>query len=316
MTAPAEPQVYLSFAEAPVDRYDWTLDGDNSALADAPWANPDAKPLSGRASADLRAKLTALSPARLSATTPKAAARRIVPHPRDLHFGSVGFDVLALQRALSVAGLRTWGTFTRTYGIGTRRQVERFQQTHGLHADGVYGVLTHRKLGPFYDARGIWLLHHVHIIAPAQRSQARLLAAATILYNRRAVVHYTEGPARMWIVRNRYTLEGLGTMAQDWEDCSSSITGIYDIADLLDPNGLGFDGLGFTGTLAEHGVSIGLNQAQIGSLGFYGHFPYSHVILNVGVNRWFSHGSEAGPLLLPASYRPDLGDVRRYPGLP
>jgi hypothetical protein len=312
VTEPAPPEVFLSFEEAPIDEYDPELDGDNSVLTDAPWANPRARPLSETAAKSLSLRV---SQAHLSTTSIEAANRRIVPHPRDLKFGSIGWDVLALQRALSTAKLRRWGTFTRVYGTGTRAEIARFQQTHALHVDGVYGTNTHRKLGPYYDARGIWLLNRVHVVTPAQHRQAQLLAAAMILYNRRSIVHYTEGPARMWIVRNRYTLDGLRTMAQDWEDCSSSVTGIYKIAALDDPNGLRFNGMGYTGTLAEHGVTIAAAQAQIGSLYLYGHFPYSHVTMNVGVGRAFSHGSESGPLILAPDYRL-IGNVRRYPGLP
>lgn len=314
---PAEAQVYLSFDEAPVDDYDPALDGDNSLLADAPWANPKAPSLSPAAAAALHEKLAFRAADRASSLSAEATLRRIVPHPRDLHFGSIGWDVLALQRALAAAHLRRWGSFTRVYGAGTRANVRRFQQTHGLHVDGIYGVATHRRLGAYYDARGIWLLNRVHILTPAQAREKRLLAAAQILYNRRAIVHYTEGSERMWIVRNHYKLSTLGTMAQDWEDCSSTVTGIYDVAELADPNDLHFNGQGWTGSLAENGVSITVAQASIGALYLYGPgFPYKHVTMNVGADKAISMGSEPGPFILAPRYRSDLAEVRRYPGLP
>lgn len=315
-----ELEVYLSFEEAPDDGLGQDIDsvGDNSLLVDAPWANPALKRVSPRATRDLRNRLHALGGISLSATPPHLAARRIVPHPRDLHGGkvpSVGWDVYALQRALSVAGLRKWGTFTRVYGRATVLEVREFQRKHGLDPDGVYGVMTHRKLGPFYDARGVVLINRVHVVTLEQLRKAHLLSAAQILYNRRGIVHYTQGPARMWIVRHRLVLAQLELMSQDWEDCSSSVTGLRSVAGLSDPNGMDFDGFGFTGTMAEHGESVPIASATVGDCYLYGTFPYYHVTMNVGPNRCFSHGSEAGPSL-ETPFFASIGNCRRYPGLP
>lgn len=68
---------------------------------------------------------------------------------------------------------------------------------------------------------------------------------------------------------------------------------------------------GYTGTLLEHGRSV---DAPIpGDLVIYGTgFPGEHVACYTGGGLVVSHGSEAGPLLLPVHYRPDVLSYRRY----
>ena len=246
---------------------------------------------------------------------PNTTVKLVVPHPRDLRVGSRGYDVEALQRALSKAGLRKWGGFTTNYGKGCFDEVRTFQQHHKLHVDGIYGTATHKKLGPYYDAFGIRLINRVHISTPAEIRRSHLLSAAQILYNRGSIVHYTQGPLRMWIVRNRYNLARLGTMSQDYEDCSSGVTGLRYVSDLSDPNQLNYDGQGFTGTLGDHGVNVARGQEKIGDFYLYGLAPYYHVTMNVGVNRAWSQGGEYGPNLIEPFYA-YVGDIRRYPGLP
>jgi peptidoglycan hydrolase-like protein with peptidoglycan-binding domain len=309
-------QIYLSFDEAAVDAYDPALDADDSLLAEAPWVNPAAAPLSAGADADLRRRLERLAVVRFAAVHAAAPTTGIVPHPRDLRYKHpymVGWDVYALQRALSEAGLRRWGTFTRTYGPGTRDEVKAFQRKRGLHVDGVYGPATHRKLAPFYDAHGIKLLSQVRVRTVLQKRQAEIAAAAINAYNRRAVWHYTQGPARMWIVRHHIrTVQALAAAAAIYEDCSSTVTGVYYLAELEDPNNLGYNGQGFTGTLAAHGILIPSAGAPIGAYHLYGHgYPWKHTTLRVTTaGRVLSMGTEAGPLLLDAHYRTDLYQTR------
>jgi hypothetical protein len=138
-----------------------------------------------------------------------------------------------------------------------------------------------------------------------------------VLYNRRGVVHYSQGPARMTIVRHNLTLARLATWGSIIEDCSSSLTGVRKVSGLSDPNRRDFNGEGFTGTMVVHGWTVSGRWALPGDFGFYGHgWPYSHVVGCVGVDRWFSHGSESGPRIVNLHYRGDLAVVRRYDGLP
>ena len=51
-----------------------------------------------------------------------------------------------------------------------------------------------------------------------------------------------------------------------FEDCSSSISGIAALAGAPDPNGSGFDGEGFTGTMLDHCTHLGTGRAPAGLL--------------------------------------------------
>jgi cell wall-associated NlpC family hydrolase len=75
---------------------------------------------------------------------------------------------------------------------------------------------------------------------------------------------------------------------------------------LKDPNGLNYNGWGFTGTQIQHGKRISVVQLKPGDLVFYGRHGISHVAIYVGNGRVVSHGSESGPLLLSTYYRSDL----------
>lgn len=98
-----------------------------------------------------------------------------------------------------------------------------------------------------------------------------------------------------------------------WADCSAMGTWWYYDVDLPDPNNLGYDGEGFTGTLCLHGVNVSLQNLEPGDLIFYGYrYPYKHVAMYVGNGKVVSHGSQIGPLLLPVNYRPDAKIARRY----
>jgi hypothetical protein len=246
-------------------------------------------------------------------------ARLIVPHPRNLKQGMSGPDVLALHRALAKAGFHAWKLRKVGFGATLDRDLRRYQQHLKLKADGVYGSVTHAHLAKHYDAFGINLI--LSYETPKQQARNALVAAAMTLYNMRALVHYTQGPARMFIVRHKIkTTKVLAMQRSVWEDCSSGVTGLYYMAGVPDPNGFGFNSLGYTGTLALHGRAVSRSAATVGTLAFYGRaYPYSHVgavVARPGGNslRIFSHGSENGPYLLDVDYRGDLRQLRSYPG--
>lgn len=85
-------------------------------------------------------------------------------------------------------------------------------------------------------------------------------------------------------------------------DCSGFVTLCYHQAGAKDPNGLAYNGQGYTGTLLDHGTTIPLWQAKPGDLVIWGVFPGHHVAVIVDVKNptdpeIVSHGTEAGPLL-------------------
>jgi hypothetical protein len=97
------------------------------------------------------------------------------------------------------------------------------------------------------------------------------------------------------------------------EDCSSAYTGCCWIAGIPDPNGRGYDGYGFTGTMIRNGRRV--DTPQPADAVFYGRDRNgnpTHVAMYVGGGKVISHGSSAGPLLLDIRYRHDQHSIRRY----
>lgn len=151
--------------------------------------------------------------------------------------------------------------------------------------------------------------------APLPKPARTLIRDADYLIAHGALVRYTQTAARMTIVRDRLQLPPLARTI--WEDCSSSITGLYWLARLADPNGLDYNGQGYTGTQAVHGRVVWrlgqpLSKLRPGDIVFYGAFPHSHETMYLGAGRVFSNGSDAGPFNLPVLYRGDAVYARRY----
>jgi len=94
-------------------------------------------------------------------------------------------------------------------------------------------------------------------------------------------------------------------------DCSGFVTLCYRLAGAPDPNGLGYSGQGWTGTLLLHLASIPAFAARRGDLVVWGAYPGRHValVLEPGADPLLcSHGQERGPLALRFS-----DECRRQP---
>jgi cell wall-associated NlpC family hydrolase len=105
-------------------------------------------------------------------------------------------------------------------------------------------------------------------------------------------------------------------------DCSGFATLCYFLAGAPDPNGLGYIGQGYTGTLLRHLPHIPLGAAQPGDVVVWGRYPGRHcaVVLEPGADPLLaSHGSERGPLEIAfsAEQRVQAGQPARWlDGLP
>lgn len=75
-------------------------------------------------------------------------------------------------------------------------------------------------------------------------------------------------------------------------DCSGFATLCYKQANLPDPNGLGYTGQGYTGTLLAHGRRT--SNPQPGDLAFW-HNP-DHVCVYIGDGQCIGFGSPPGPV--------------------
>lgn len=86
-----------------------------------------------------------------------------------------------------------------------------------------------------------------------------------------------------------------------YTDCSGFVTDCYKWAGAPDPNGLNYNGYGFTGTLLQHLDSIPLGEALPGDLVIFGPGGGDHVVMLIEPgtksNPWcVSHGQEKGPI--------------------
>jgi hypothetical protein len=94
-------------------------------------------------------------------------------------------------------------------------------------------------------------------------------------------------------------------------DCSESSTLIARLAGAPDPNGLGYNGSGYTGTLLEHCRRVKKADLLVGDLVVFGGGTGHHVcvVYGAGDDPWlFSHGQERGPIKIrlseEAKYQP------------
>ena len=82
-------------------------------------------------------------------------------------------------------------------------------------------------------------------------------------------------------------------------DCSGFVTLCYFLAGAPDPNGCGYDGRGWTGTLLERMENIDPGAVLAGDVVVWGEYPGHHcaVVLEPGDDPVLcSHGQERGPL--------------------
>lgn len=232
--------------------------------------------------------------------------------PRQIELGSRGRDVKALKRALREAGYVPKGVkLTNTFDADTDAAVRSFQGAKRLEVDGQVGPNTFKALLPHYDRYSRWLVRQVKPDVPSSTRQ-KIVAAAYVGYRNRDAIHYTQDGRRMEGVRNRIRIPKFPR----YEDCSSFATWCYWATRAPDPNGLGYNGSGYTGTQIGQGKET--STPQPGDLVFYGtsHSRINHVAIYVGRGQVVSHGQESGPSLYPIDYsRGSLGgrqQVRSY----
>lgn len=105
-------------------------------------------------------------------------------------------------------------------------------------------------------------------------------------------IHYSQGGHRYDALSTPYALPL-------YTDCSGFATLCYAWAGAPDPNGLDYNGSGYTGTLLGHLPEISMEQAQIGDLIVYGPGTGDHVVIIVATGEdpvVVSHGQERGPV--------------------
>lgn len=220
----------------------------------------------------------------------------IVPFARTIKLWSVGKDVIGAKRAVWAAnGLPVPVGATRIAGPIFVRQLKIFQRKHGLVADGQIGPATLKKLAPYFD-RYAFLLYTGYPPGgnPELRKRNAAVAYALWGYNNRVQIGYLERR----LMQHMNELELLPVE----EDCSEFATKDAKFSGSHDPNGQNYNGVGNTSYMRAHSQRISLAEAKPGDLIHYD--GPQHVAVYIGNGRVISHGSEIGPLLLLANYRP------------
>lgn len=231
----------------------------------------------------------------------------IVQFIRALNVGDSGPFVFQLQRALKKAHFRK-GRSTGFYGKGTAHQVARFQRSVHIRPSGRYGKPTHFKLSKYYDAEGRGrLLSVAHTRLIIERT-SKIVTATAWAWKHRMSMAYSQSGSRAFLP----LLPGFPRAT----DCSGYFTWVFKASGLTDPNGFAYRIVGYTGTLAQHGIRISANGAlHVGDAVFYGGgYPYGHVAIVVDAIRRLvsSHGSP-GIHVEAFNYRP-VSTIRRYFG--
>jgi hypothetical protein len=247
---------------------------------------------------------------------------------RTLRRGTVGADVIAHKRAISRwnHAVYGWHAFTPLYGEYFELAVKSFQKHRGLKIDGVIGPVVHEALekmtniagDPVFDAYAVKLAADYckeHSQTPEQKVRAAIVAAGFFWYEHRDRIAYSQ---------TRPFQRGRPPWVPSRWDCSAFVTCCHEAGGAPDPNGRGYDGLGYTGTLMSRGTRVASwRDLEPGDLIFYGSSSGrpafsagdpTHVALYVGVIDGqplvLSHGSY--PMgLRPVSYRP-VNHYRRY----
>lgn len=256
----------------------------------------------------------------------------------DLHMGDRDLAVRALQnalhRGLHAKGIEHHNLRNGAFGSITRDDVNRFEHAYGIRpvTGRTVGEETWDKLTPFLGKQDkMWLSRRraqvlARNVKEAKRIQAiekasssvdgRLEAAITLMWSQRGHLVYS------WLRPFNYNPRKAHTY-----DCSGTVSVIYYLAGLPDPNGLGHNGFGFTGTMWPRGTYVGSN-VKMGDLAFYGYdsrgnYP-SHVaivitaalaskLLGYRVSGWYVLSFGSNPMrIAPLRYRSDFRGARRY----
>ena len=210
-----------------------------------------------------------------SRRTRRAPVAPNVSFARPLIRGNRGSDVTAHKRAISRWNPKVypWGPFTDVFGAYLEQAVKEFQRAHGIQATGRIGRTTHEALERTrrhgskqwaFDQRAIDLArayHQAHSQTPEEMFRDRIVSAAGYWYEHRGGISYSQ---------YRPFQRGKPPWVPSRWDCSGFVTCCYEAGGAPDPNGRGYDGLGYTGTLVDNGSPVSRDQLKLGDLVFYG----------------------------------------------
>lgn len=247
-----------------------------------------------------------------------------VPFCRTLQKGLSGDDVVAHKRAISRAfpDLYPWWKqgFSKVYGEQFADAVARAQIKMNFTATGKITKEFHDAVEkkraenkPTEWAFDDYAIHLAtkHCRIEQKTIRQKIVDAAFFWYGHRADIRYSQ--------YRPMQLRRPPQVPDRW-DCSGFLTNCHYAGGASDPNGRGYDGLGYTGTLMSTGRKCTFDEMQPGDAIFYGYsverpgFPKgspTHVALYVGKGMVLSLGSY--PMgYYEYDYRRDINHYRRY----
>jgi hypothetical protein len=234
----------------------------------------------------------------MAKTSTRAARGNAAVATRTLHLTNPllkGPDVEALQTLLAPYHP---GEVDGEFGPATAAAVKRAKWTLGYadgHCDGsagdlLLGYLQGTPVPADFQARA---KARQHDAAKALTLREQIVANARWGIANEPQIHYEQlrpmdglDPARRLPLHT---------------DCSGFSTLCYAWAGAPDPNGLGFNGQGYTGTMLQHMQRIPSSAVQPGDLVVWGPSPGHHValVLEIGPDPLLcSHGQEKGPFAI------------------
>jgi hypothetical protein len=293
----------------------------------APWLVPEDEPL-------MLWPRDILLPKLRDSVLQAASAAPNVKFPREILQGHVGKDVIAHKRAISRArpDLYPWpqeGGFTDLAGPLFLDAVVKWKKSKGLGSTRVLGGRAHESLERThrrgsttewaFDARAIQLAQEYWesvTKTPEQMVREAICAAGFFWHSHKLSIAYSQA--------RPFELGRPPFVPQRW-DCSAFATNCHFAGGAPDPNGRGYDHLGYTGTLMTRGTRVStVGNLDPGDLIFYGHSVAkpgfnagdpTHVALYVGyrdgAHMVLSMGSY--PMsYVRYDYRHDLNHFRHY----
>lgn len=246
---------------------------------------------------------------------PTLGATKLPFYAPNVKYGDRGPAVQALQTLLhAVLGKYVQSAVDGIYGSKTVNDVHRFKYQNPRPGYSSNGTLW--ELEDWIIAEKI-VLSHSQVLkylaaaekaakTPVETPRDKVLKAAQYGYAHRMNIHYQE-------IRPMPSSLTLAATQIIYTDCSGYATLCYKMAGQPDPNGFGYNGYGYTGTMLLHGKQISLADIQVGDLVFYGKPTVVHVAVYAGNGMVYSNG------LYPMQYAPTnlwgglpINSVRSY----
>lgn len=228
-----------------------------------------------------------------------------VAFTRKMQQGMRGRDIVAHKRAICRAfpELYPWPKkgFTDYFGVYLGNAVKASCLVMNIKPRKIIDLEYHEALEKrkkrrdtsewAFDAYSIKLAKDFYDYYQKRQVRHRIVEAGFFWYGHRTQIHYSQ--IRPFQKRKPPQIPTM------W-DCSAFVTNCYYGGGASDPNGRGFDGQGYTGTLLSHGTKISFSKIQPGDLILYGYSrgkpgfvvgSPTHVALFVGEGRILSLGS-------------------------